>query len=121
MAVGEDLEGGGGTAEGHGVCEPTVDEAVARAVAGTGARPTFVPDTPAASFDDAESMLAVVRCIKADLDRFSAEDLATVEQFLAALDAMVDNGEAENSAATMPTPSSRSDRSSRRGGAPQPH
>jgi hypothetical protein len=68
-------------------------ETVARAVAGPGARPTFVADTPTASFDDAESMLAMVRRVEADLDRFPAEDQATVEQFLAALEAIVDNGE----------------------------
>ena len=70
-------------------------EAVARAVAGAGARPIFAGDTPAASFNDAQSMLAVVRRVEADLDRFPAGDQATVEQFLAALEAMVDNGETE--------------------------
>jgi Peptidase family M28 len=68
-------------------------EAVARAVAGTGARPIFVGDIPTASFDDAQDMLAVVRRVEADLDRFPAEDQATVEQFLAAREAIVDNGE----------------------------
>jgi Peptidase family M28 len=69
-------------------------ETVVRSVAGTGARPTFVADTPAASFDDAESMLAMVGRTEADLDRYPAEDQAAVEQFLAALDAMVQDGEA---------------------------
>jgi hypothetical protein len=53
-----------------------------------------VSDEPSASFDDAESMLAMVRRVEADLDRFPAEDQATVEQFLAALEATVDNSEA---------------------------
>lgn len=70
-------------------------EAVARAVAASGARPTFVGDTPTASFDDAETMLAVVRRAEADLDRFSAADQATIERFLGALEAIVDNGENE--------------------------
>ena len=69
-------------------------EAVARAVAGTDAAPTFVADAPAASFDDAEAMQALVERAEADLDRFPPEDQATVEQFLAALDAIVDDGEA---------------------------
>ena len=69
-------------------------EAVARAVAGSGARPTFVGDAPAVSFDDAESMLAVVRRVEPDLDRFAAGDRASIERFRAALQAIVDNGEA---------------------------
>lgn len=69
-------------------------ETVARAVAGTAARPTFVPDAPTASFEDAEDMRAMAIRAQADLDRYPAEDQADVEQFLAALDAMVENGEA---------------------------
>ena len=64
-------------------------------MAASGARPTFVGDTPTASFDDAETMLAVVRRAEGDLGRFSTEDQATIERFLGALEAIVDNGESE--------------------------
>jgi hypothetical protein len=73
--------------------EIDLGESVARSVAGT-ARPTFVADTPTASFDDAESLLALVGRAEPDLDRYPAEDQAVMEEFLAALDAMVDDGEA---------------------------
>jgi Zn-dependent M28 family amino/carboxypeptidase len=69
-------------------------ETVARAVAGTDAAATFVPDAPIVSFDDAEELQAMVERVQADLDRYPAEDQADVEQFLAALDAMVEDGEA---------------------------
>jgi hypothetical protein len=69
-------------------------EDVARAVAGSDVRPAFVPGTPAASFQDAESMLAVVVRAEADLDRFGADDRAEVEEFLADLETMVAEGEA---------------------------
>jgi hypothetical protein len=68
-------------------------EAVARAVAGTGVRPTFVAST-AASFADAESMLVVARRVETDLDRFPSEDQRAIERFVAALDAVVEAGEA---------------------------
>lgn len=69
-------------------------ETVARAVADSDARPTFAADTPAASFDDAEAMQALVARAAADLDRYPAPDRADVQQFGAALDAMVDDGAA---------------------------
>ena len=75
--------------------EIDLGEAVARAVAGSGARPTFDGDAPAVSFDDAESMLAVVGRVEPDLDRFAAGDRASIERFRAALQAIVDNGETE--------------------------
>ena len=75
--------------------EIDLGEAVARAVAGSGARPTFVADAPAVSFDDAESMLTVVGRVEPDLDRFAAGARASIERFRAALQAIVDNGETE--------------------------
>jgi hypothetical protein len=69
--------------------------AVARAVAEGDARPAFVADTPSASFADAESVLAVVRRVEVDLDRLPTEGRAAVEELLAALDAIVADGEPE--------------------------
>ena len=69
-------------------------ETIARAVASTDAVSGFSADAPAASFDDAEAMRTMVERAQADLGRYSAADQAEIEQFLAALDAMVDNGEA---------------------------
>ena len=43
-------------------------EVITREVAGTGDRPTFAADTPAATFADAESILAMVDRAAADLD-----------------------------------------------------
>ncbi|MET0578518.1 MAG: M28 family peptidase [Ilumatobacteraceae bacterium] len=71
-----------------------VGEAVARAVAGTDATPTFVADTPPASFDDAVAMQALVERAGPDLDRYSPDDRARIEQFQASLDTMVDDGAA---------------------------
>ena len=72
-----------------------VGEAVARAVASTDTVPHFVVDAPVASFGDAEEVQAMVERAQADLGRRSpSEDRAEVEQFLAALDAMVDDGDA---------------------------
>jgi hypothetical protein len=54
--------------------------------------PTFVPDAPMATFDDARSMLEVVSRGQADFDRFPAEGQATVERFLTDLEAIVAAG-----------------------------
>jgi len=75
--------------------EIDLGETVAREVAGSAARPSLVGDTPAASFEDAESMLAVVRRVQADLGRFRADDRARVERFLTALQAIVDDGQTD--------------------------
>jgi hypothetical protein len=69
-------------------------EAVARAVAGADPAPAFVPDAPAASFADAEAMQALVERAAPDVDRFQPTEWARIEQFGAALDAMVDDGAA---------------------------
>lgn len=69
-------------------------ETVARAVASSDPRPAFVADVATATFQDAEQIRVVVARARADLDRLPAEDRAGVEQFLAALDAMVHDGEA---------------------------
>jgi hypothetical protein len=67
-------------------------EAVARELASTDAPPSFVPGTPVATFDDARSMLEIVRRAQPDLGRFGAEDQAVANRYLADLDAMVSAG-----------------------------
>ena len=74
--------------------EIDVGEALARAVADTDVRPTFVADAPAASFDDALEVQTMVERAVPDLGRYPAQGRADVERFLAALDAMVDEGPA---------------------------
>jgi hypothetical protein len=64
-------------------------EALVRALIDDDGVPTFVPDAPMATFEDARSMLEVVRRAQADLDRFPAAGRATTEQFLAALEGIV--------------------------------
>ena len=66
-------------------------EALARDLADTDAVPSFVPDTPAATYEDAVSMLEVVQQGQEDFDLLPgyADD---GEQFLADLQAMVDAG-----------------------------
>lgn len=70
-----------------------VGEAVARNLAGTGAHPTFAADAPAATFADAEAVLALVRRLEPDIERLLADGQADVEEFFAALEAMVAAGE----------------------------
>ena len=67
-------------------------EALARDLLATDEVPTFVADAPLATHDDATSMLAVVSRAQPDLGRFPAPGQATVTQFLADLQAMVDAG-----------------------------
>ncbi len=54
--------------------------------------PTFVEDTPPATYDDAVSMFAVVDGSQDDFDRFTPEQRALIEQFLTDLGAIVDAG-----------------------------
>ena len=70
-------------------------EAVARAVAEAAPDPpsSATPRPPPSTTP--RRMLAVVRRAEADLGRFAAEDQAAIEQFLGALEAIVDNGETE--------------------------
>jgi hypothetical protein len=66
-------------------------EALTRDLASTDAVPSFVPDTPAATYEDAESMLEVVRQGQGDFDLLPGyEDDG--QQLLADLQAMVDAG-----------------------------
>lgn len=71
-----------------------VGEALARDLVATDAVPEFDPDAPAASFQDAESMLAVVSTGEPDFGLFPPATQAVAEQYLADLEAMVDAGEA---------------------------
>jgi hypothetical protein len=66
-------------------------EALTRDLVATDAVPSFVPDTPPASYEDAESMLTVVRQGQEDLDLLP-DYAARGEQFLADLEAIVDAG-----------------------------
>jgi hypothetical protein len=68
-------------------------ETVARTLAAGDARPSLASDAPLVAFEDASEIRALVLRATPDLDRFSAADRAAVEQFRAALDAMVDDGE----------------------------
>lgn len=61
-------------------------------LAGTDEVPEFVPDTPAAAYDDAVSMHDIISRAEPDFGRFSAPDQATAEQFLADLETIVDAG-----------------------------
>lgn len=71
-----------------------VGEALTRDLVATDAVPEFDPDAPSASFQDAESMLAVVSTAEADFGLFPPATQAVAEQYLADLEAMVDAGEA---------------------------
>lgn len=66
-------------------------EALARDLAGTEAVPTFVSDAPQASYDDAATMLELVREGQEDFSRLPGYE-AGAEQFLAELEAMADAG-----------------------------
>ncbi len=68
--------------------------ALARDLVVTDDLPEYDADAPAASFRDAESMLAVVGGAEEDFGLFPADTRATVEQYLVDLEAMVDAGEA---------------------------
>jgi hypothetical protein len=71
-----------------------IGTALAEDLVATDALPEFDPDAPAASFADAESMLAVLEGSQADFDLFGADGRATAEAYLADLQTMVDAGEA---------------------------
>jgi Peptidase family M28 len=58
---------------------------LARDLAGGGPRPTFVPGTPAATYDDAVALLRVADRALADLDRFDADQQQTLLAFNASL------------------------------------
>jgi hypothetical protein len=64
--------------------------ALAQDLASTDDLPEFDPDAPAASFEDAESMLEVVRSGQEDFDLFGSADVA--EAYLADLERIVDAG-----------------------------
>ena len=54
--------------------------------------PEYDPDTPAATYEDAQSMLAILEQAEPDFSRFSAADEAASQQFLTELSAIVDAG-----------------------------
>jgi hypothetical protein len=66
-------------------------EALTRDLVATDAVPSFVADAPAATYEDAVSMLEVVRQGEADFGLLPGYQ-ADGEQFLADLEAMVDAG-----------------------------
>lgn len=67
--------------------------ALATALASTDSPPTFVPDTPLASYNDAVSMLAVIERGLPDVGLLSPDAGATYEQYRLDLHAIVDAGE----------------------------
>ncbi len=78
-------------------------EALARDLVATEGPPTFVVDLPTATYEDAGSMLEVVRKSQPDLGRFSAQRQATAAQFLIDLEAMRDAGPAAFDARAVDT------------------
>ena len=54
--------------------------------------PEYTPDTPAATYEDAQSMLAILEQAEPDFSRFSTADEAASQQFLTDLTAIVDAG-----------------------------
>lgn len=54
--------------------------------------PEYTPDTPAATYEDAQSMLDILEQGEPDFSRFPAEDEAASRQFLTDLTAIVDAG-----------------------------
>lgn len=77
-------------------------KALAQDLADTDAVPTFVADAPAATFDDAVSMLEVVRQGQEDFSTLQGYEAAG-QQFLADLEAMVDAGPDRFGAAAVST------------------
>lgn len=67
-------------------------EALARIVAETDTAPTFVGDTPAATYDDAQSMLSVVSRAEPDFSRFTPEGGQAAARFLVDVRTMVEEG-----------------------------
>jgi Peptidase family M28 len=68
---------------------------LARDLAGSDAAPTFVPDTPLATYDDAVALRELADRALADLDRFDAGQQAALLAFDAALTDIVATGPAE--------------------------
>jgi Peptidase family M28 len=68
---------------------------LARDLAGEDAAPTFVPGTPPATYDDAVALQVVADRALPDLDRFDADQQATLLAFNAALTDIVAAGPAE--------------------------
>jgi len=83
--------------------EIPIGAALARELADTDAPPTFVPDLPAATYQDAQSMLAVVSRAEPDFGRSKPADQATIKKFLADLHAIVDAGAPAFDAADIST------------------
>ena len=67
-------------------------EALARAVADATTKPTYVAGTAPATFEDARSMLAVLRRGEPDLTRFPPDIKATLDTYRTDVQAMVDAG-----------------------------
>jgi Peptidase family M28 len=72
--------------------EIATGEALTRDLTTTDAVPEFDPDTPPASFADAESMLGILQQGEPDLGQFGPEEEASTRQFLADLTAIVEAG-----------------------------
>jgi hypothetical protein len=68
-------------------------ETVTRAVAGTGARPTFTANGPAITFADAEALLPFVQAAVPDLDGYPEHAQEEAEEFATDLEGIVDAGE----------------------------
>jgi hypothetical protein len=71
-----------------------IGTALAEDLAATDEPPEFDAAAPAASFADAESMLAVIEGGRDDFQLFGADGAASAEAYLTDLEAMVDAGEA---------------------------
>ena len=69
-------------------------EALARAVTDTTTAPTYVGGGPPATFEDARSMLAVLRRGEPDLTRFPPDIKPTLDKYLTDVQSMVDAGPA---------------------------
>jgi hypothetical protein len=77
-----------------------LDQQIAIAVAladelvSTDQPPTFVPDAPVATYEDAIVMLQIVQLGQVDFDLVTGVDRATLDQYVADLQAIVEAGEA---------------------------
>lgn len=67
---------------------------IVRTLAATNTRPTFVPGTPLATFQDAEVILDLLILAETDFDRFTATQQAQALAFRASLQVVVDEGPA---------------------------
>jgi Zn-dependent M28 family amino/carboxypeptidase len=77
--------------------------ALTRDLVATDTAPTFTPNTPPATYDDAVTMLGLVSAAEPDYGKFDAEQQATTIQFLADLNRIVDAGAAAFSDADVGT------------------